>query len=259
VKILVCVKQVPETDAVIKIDAAGKWVETSESMEFRMNRFDENATEAAILLKEAHPGTSIDIISVGPNRAAVTIKRALSMGADHGIHIVAPDQGYLSPFLIATWIASVARDRDYDLILAGVMSEDAMQGQVGPMLAEILGIPCATSVVFAQLEPGESSAQVKREIEGGLKELLKLSFPALLTIQSGINKPRYPSLSNIIRANKLQLEIFHASIPEQQVVREEVLRVGLPPRARSGSILSGTADQKAAQLLEIIGTKISIR
>jgi electron transfer flavoprotein beta subunit len=254
-KILVCVKQVPETDAVIEIDDDSGWVQAAGSDELKMNRYDESAVEEAIRIKETLPDTKIDIISVGPQRSETVIKRAIGMGADNGIHIVTENEGYLDPFLAASWIAVLARKTSYDLILAGVMSEDAMQGLVGPLIAENLSRPCATAVIFARLSPEKNQVYVEREIEGGLRERLELNLPTVLTIQTGINTPRYPSLSNLLRANKMELTTIDAEKLEQPVGRQTVVRVAYPRKLRDGIFLKGSQKEKAAQLLQILCEK----
>lgn len=251
-KILVCVKQVPESDAAVKIDYSGYWIHTDDSASFRMNRVDECAVEEALLIKETFPNTSVDVVSVGPPRAAIVIRRALGMGADHGIHIVSEQVGYVSPFVTASWIASCAKKNNYDLILAGVMAEDDMQGQVGQMIAEFLSLPCATSTIFERLSPHKGTVYVEREIEGGIRDTLELSLPSVLTIQSGINMPRYPSLSNLLRAKKEKLEAIDTKSMEQPDPRQRVVRVEYPKKSRSGVVLGGTQEEKATQLLEVL-------
>jgi electron transfer flavoprotein beta subunit len=220
-----------------------------------MNRFDECAVEEALLIKETFPNTSVDVISVGAPRAAIVIRRALGMGADHGIHIVSEQVGYVSPFVTASWIASCAKKNNYDLILTGVMAEDDMQGQVGQMIAEFLSLPCATSTIFERLSPHKGTVYVEREIEGGARDTLELSLPAVLTIQSGINIPRYPSLSNILRAKKEKVETIDAKSVGHPESRQRVVRVEYPQKSRSGVVLEGTQQEKAAQLLEILREK----
>lgn len=258
-KILVCVKQVHETDAVIEIDDDSRWVQSAGSDELKMSRYDESAVEEAIRikesLKETLTDTTIDIISVGPPRSEAVIKRAIGMGADNGIHIVIDNEGYLDPFLAASWIAVPARKTGYDLILAGVMSEDDMQCMVGPLIAENLSLPCATAVIFARLSPENNQVYVEREIEGGFREQLEIHLPAVLTIQTGINTPRYPSLSNLLRANNTELITIDAAKLEQPVGRQAVVRVAYPRKLRDGIFLKGSQKEKAAQLLQILYEK----
>jgi electron transfer flavoprotein beta subunit len=254
-KILVLVKQVPQSESDIRIDQSSAWILTEKSTTFRMNRFDESAVEEALLIRESHSDAKVDVLSVGPERAAMAVKRALGMGADHGIHILTGNGGYQSPLTIASLIASYAADKKYDLIMAGVMAEDSMQGQVGPMTAELLSLPCATSVVLEKIESEKGSVYVEREIEGGLRDALELNLPAVLTIQTGINKPRYPSLSNILRAKKQDLEIISESELEQLDPREDILKAHYPQKARAGVVLEGSQQEKAVQLLKMLREK----
>jgi electron transfer flavoprotein beta subunit len=251
-KILVCVKQVCESDSPIRIDDDARWVQTDAITEYKMNRLDEFAVEEAVLLKEAYPDTEIDVITVGPDRSAEVIKRAIGMGANHGVHIIAESENYISPFTIASGIAEYARNKHYSLILAGVMSEDQMQGQVGPMIAACLSLPWATSVIWQQMSPDKTAVYVEREIEGGSRDTLQLQLPAVLTIQSGINTPRYPSLSNLLRANKQELETIRAVDAAQPDMRQNVVRVTYPVKSRSGTFLSGTQQEKATKLLKLL-------
>ncbi|MDY7002004.1 MAG: electron transfer flavoprotein beta subunit/FixA family protein, partial [Thermodesulfobacteriota bacterium] len=165
------------------------------------------------------------------------------------------NEGYQSPFITAARIASYAQDKAYDLILTGVMAEDDMQGQVGPILAELLNLPWATSVILAQVRPNRGTVSVEREIEGGRRDMLSLELPALLTIQTGINKPRYPSLSNLLRAKKQKPETIDAAELNAVEGREELVRVGYPQKSRSGLVLSGGRQEKAAALFRILREK----
>ena len=254
-KILVCIKQVCESDTPIQIDDYARWIKADAITGYEMNRLDEFAVEEALLLKEAYPGTNIDAITIGPDRSAEVIKRAIGMGADHGVHIITESEGYIAPFTIASGIADYARQKQYTLIFTGVMSDDQMQGQVGPMIAACLSLPLATSVIQQQIAPDNKSVYVEREIEGGSRDTLQLQLPAVLTIQSGINTPRYPKLSNLLRANKQKLETFHAGNSTQPVLRENIVRVTYPTRSRSGIFLTGTEQEKATRLLKLLREK----
>jgi electron transfer flavoprotein beta subunit len=256
-KILVCVKQVPETESSIVIDTTNKRIQRDLINEWKMNQYDEAAVEEALQIKNAFPDTSIDIISVGPPRSEIAIRRAIGMGADSGIHIVTDNQGYRDPFAVASWIAAFARS--YDLILAGMISEDAMQGLVGPLIAENLSFPWATAVIFERLSPEKNQVYVEREIEGGFREQLELNLPAVLTVQTGINQPRYPSLSNLLRANKTELVTVDAAKLEHPAERLEVVRLTYPQKLREGLFLEGSQQEKAEQLLKILDQKFFIQ
>jgi electron transfer flavoprotein beta subunit len=254
-KILVCVRQVPESDASIRIDADAGWIQTADISGFKMNRLDEFAIEEAVLIKEAAAHTIVDAVTVGPDRSAEVIKRSIGMGVDSGIHILTESEKYQSSFEIAAWIAEYARDRYYDLILTGAMSEDNMQGQVGPMIAARLGLPWATSVILEKIAVDRKTVYVEREIEGGSRAALELPLPAVLTIQSGINTPRYPSLSNLLRANRTALEIIPAGDFAKGSSPEVIVQLAYPQKARSGTVLNGTEEEKAMQLVRILREK----
>jgi len=254
-KILVCVKQVPDTDNIVRIDDSKTWIEYHEKTCFRMNRYDEYALEEALRIREKYPETSIDVISLGPARVESTIRKALEMGADNGIHLLTEQHSFMSPSEIATLIAIVARHGGYRLILAGVIAEDDMFCQTGQMLAAMLGLPCATSVIYLERVKDGKALYVEREIEGGQRECLHIDLPAVLTIQSGINRPRYPSLSNVLRARKQkipQLNINDLSPPERY---EHLACLSYPQPQLKGEFIQGSLENKARTLLRVLHQK----
>lgn len=254
-KILVCVKQVPESEIPIQIDDTGSWIDMDAITEFKMNRLDEYAVEEALLIKASLPDSHIDIITVGPDHCDAVVRRAVGMGADSGVHIRLDADGYQSPWRVAAALAAFARDKNYSLILTGAMSEDSMQGQVGPMLAACLDYGWATSVIFEKIASDEKTIYVEREIEGGHRDTLELNLPAVITIQSGINTPRWPSLSNLLRANSQELETINMSDLVQIQPMEHPAAVGYPQKSRAGLILSGSRAEKAAHLLTVFREK----
>ncbi len=254
-KLLVCVKQVPESENPIQIDATADWIDRDAITEFKMNRLDEYAVEEALLIKTSLPDTRIDIITVGADRCDAVVRRAIGMGADSGIHIRSESDGYQSPWGVATAIAGFARNKNYSLILTGAMSEDSMQGQVGPMLAAFLDCGWATSVIFEKIASDQKTIYVEREIEGGHRDTLELNLPAVITIQSGINTPRWPSLSNLLRANSQELETIDMNGLVQIQQMERPTAIGYPQKSRTGLILSGSRAEKAARLLTVLREK----
>lgn len=254
-KILVCVKQVPESEIPIHIDAPAGWIQTDAIPEFKMNRLDEFAVEEALLIKESIADARIDVITVGPDRCEDVVRRAMGMGADSGAFIQTVSDKYQSPGEIAAAIADFAHDKNYALILTGAMSEDSMQGQVGPMLAARLGFPWATSVIFEKIAPDQKSIYVEREIEGGHRDTLELKLPAIITLQSGINTPRWPSLSNLLRANSQELVKITISDSAKPCQVEQLAELVYPEKRRAGLILSGSMQVKAARLLTIFREK----
>jgi len=254
-KILVCVKQVPDSSETLQIDERTGYLSCEPSTAFRMNRFDEFALEEALLIKESLAGTQVDAVSVGPARVSSSLQRALGMGVDHGIHILDRSDGYISPFTVASLIATCARPRNYDLIVTGVMAEDTMACQTGQLVAALLDLPCATSVMKEKVRPEIGEIVVEREIEGGSRQTVLLRMPAVLTIQPGINLPRYPSFSKVIRARTYPQELIK---PEDLIIpepREACRGVRIPESASQGVFIEGSPREKARQFIKILHEK----
>lgn len=264
-KILVCIKQILTSE--ICLDGSREWISKGGNPTFAINRFDENALEEALLLKEQikerfGAESSVDVISAGGKNTAESIKRAMGMGADNGIHIITEDSGYVSATLTASRIATMINRNGefpfsgYDLILTGIMSEDLMQAQVGPMVAEHLKIPSITSVVHTGVNGQMNQITVQRELEGGVRQNVKVKLPALLTIQAGINQPRYPSLSNILRANKREIISCRVKdlFPDETSTPDplQLLKLEYPEKKREGRLLNGSTREKAAELMAIL-------
>jgi electron transfer flavoprotein beta subunit len=254
-KILVCVKQVADSGDTLQIDEGTGLLSYTESTAFRMNRFDEFALEEALLIKETLPGTEIDALSAGPERVSATVQRALGMGADHGIHILCRNADYTSPFTVASLIAECVRAANYDLIMAGVMAEDTMASQTGQFIAALLDLPCATSVIKEQIRPEGAEVTVEREIEGGDRETVQLRLPAVLTIQPGINLPRYPSFSKVMRARSYLQELIRAEDLAGEEPRESCRRVRIPDAPSQGIFIEGSPWEKALKLIAILHEK----
>jgi len=249
--ILVCVKQVLESRDTVKLNPGGTQIVSDPSAAYKMNPFDEFAVEEALLIREKIPESRVDAVTVGPEGATTVVRRAMGMGADHGIHIV-NEASDSDPFVTASLMAQYAKGRDYGLILAGVMSEDDMQGAVGPMAAALLSLPCATAVIAERMSPDGQSVVVERELEGGIREVVEIGLPALLTLPSGINRPRYPSLSNILRAKGRHLENIAADTLTVTPGRQAAARYTHPGKSRSATVLEGTSGDKAKQLIRIL-------
>ena len=245
-KILVCVKQVSVPGTYPGADKP--------SPGFRINSYDEYALEEALLLKERIEKTTVHAISAGPERVTAVIKRAMEMGADQGMHIRYEQEEQLTPYQVASLIASYARDKQYDIILTGVMADDDMQMQTGQMIAGILGYPHASSVVSHEIRKGETM-YVERECDARQRQCIEIEMPCVLTIQSGINRPRYPSLSNILRAKQQKIESINALDLDLPEARETEVRLFSPGIKPKGMFLQGTRREKAVQLLEILHEK----
>jgi len=255
IKILVCVKQVPDIERIVVRNGLDGMAALDVSDEFRMNRFDEFAVEEAVRIKEAMVPAHIDVITVGPKRAADVLKRPIGMGADNGIHLLTPTDADPGPASVAAWIAGYARSRGYGLILRGSMSEDGMHGEVGPMAAALLNFPYATQVIEIQSVRDPSGVTIEREIEGGAREMLEICLPALLALQTGINRPRYPSLSRLLRANRQGLETIPIETLQPAGAMIDCLGLVAPARMRAAHVLTGSAQEKADQLAAILKEK----
>jgi electron transfer flavoprotein beta subunit len=254
-KILVCIKQVPDSSDTLRIDEQTGFLSYGADTAFRMNRFDEFALEEALLIKERFPGTLVDVLSLGPERVSATVQRAMGMGANHGIHILDESEGYKSPFTIAFLIASCVRPRNYDLIMTGVMAEDTMASQTGQIIAALLSLPSASSVIWQEIRPERGEVMVEREIEGGNREEVRLSMPAVLTIQPGINFPRYPSFSKVMRARTYAQELIKAEEVAIEEPREFCRRVRIPEAVAQGVFVEGSPQEKAKKLVRILHEK----
>jgi electron transfer flavoprotein beta subunit len=253
--ILVCIKQVPDSFEALRVNERTGMLSFPPETAFRMNRFDEFAMEEALLIKERNSGTLVHALSVGPERVGAAVERALGMGADHGIHILDQGEDYFSPLTVASLIASRIRTGNYDLIMTGVMAEDTMACQTGQLIAALLDLPCATSVIRHEVHPGALEIVVEREIEGGSRERVRLEMPAVLTIQPGINIPRYPSFSKVMRARTYAQELIRARDLAALEPRETCLGLHIPKAAAQGIFLEGSPSEKALKLVNLLYEK----
>lgn len=255
-KILVCIKQVPDMESRFRPDASGVWY-SEVDMAFRVNEYDEFAVEEAVRLKEKLGGEpELTVLSLGPDRVVEGIKKALAMGCDRGIHVQDSSAQLKDPWQIASAIAACARGESYDLIFTGLQSQDRGSAQVGVMLAELLEYSCATTAIG--FEYGEGTVTVKRELEGGLRAVVRLKTPALVTCQLGLNQPRYPTLPNIMKAKKKEIR----TIPVAELLHEEprTAMAGFyaPPKKGSGIVLEGDVADQVDKLIGILKDKTGL-
>jgi len=254
-KILVCIKQVPDMESRFKLNAAATWF-SDQDLAWRMNEYDEYAVEQAIRLREQLGEAEIVVLSVGPDRVKEAMKKALAMGADRGVHIQDDASHEKDPAQIAAAIAAYAKEQGFDAIFTGMQSQDRGSAQVGVLLASQLGLPAVTTIVGFEYDGQE--ATVRRELEGGLRAVVKLAFPALLTCQLGLNTPRYPTLPNIMKAKKKEL----VSVPIADLLTTDPLTVTVatrfPVKKGGGVILEGDANDLADQLIAILKDKTAV-
>src|SRR5580692_11792957 len=245
-KIVVCVKQVPAKDAPLAITDAG-WIRETD-IGFEMNEPDSYALEEALRLKEKHTGEVI-AVSMGPERVKQTIKEALAKGADRGIHVFDDKAHSLDPLGAAMSLAAAIEREKPDLVLTGLQSEDQGFGQTGVLLAERLGLPHAT--IIMQIEVQGERLRLKRELEGGFFQWVELPMPAVLTIQSGINKVRYATLKGIMAAKKKEIvTVDRKSLGVADAGTERVERIYVPQKTKKTEFISGSPKEAAAKLIE---------
>lgn len=246
--ILVCLKQTFDTEERITVED-GKISE--DGVEFVINPYDEYAVEEAIQLKETHGG-EVTVITVGPDRAEQALRTAMAMGADKGV-IVDDESLFGDEHTTAKVLAAVIKDLDYDLILGGYMAVDDGSAQVGPRLAEELGIPHISTITNLEIDGNE--VKVEKDIEGDVA-YIKTSLPVLLTAQQGLNDPRYPSLPGIMKAKKKPLQRLDADDlnvdAEVTAAKTETLAVFLPPEKSAGRILEGELDEQVTELVSLL-------
>ncbi len=247
-KIGVLIKQVPARDAELTIAADGSWIDETD-ISFESCEPDDYALEAALQLKEAQGGEVV-AISLGPTRVQEALRTALAKGADRAIHIVVDAGHGLDPLQVASALAGAATDESFDLVLAGLQSDDHGYGQTGVLVAELLGMPHATVVV--DISVAAENIEIKRELEGGWYQSAALPLPAVLTIQSGINKPRYTTFKGIIAAKKKEIrEIPGAeAMPTDVSSGMEILRIYTPDDTGMAEMLEGSPADQAAALVE---------
>jgi len=250
--ILVCVKQVPDSADTITISEDSSRIVYDKGTVFRLNRYDEFAIEEALRIKEHFSGSRVDAVSVGPGRVIQAVRKAMETGVDYGIHIRVETEEYLSPSARASLIAHYACTKGYDLVLTGIMAEDDMECQVGQILSEKLSYSCATAVMVQRIAEDEKSIYVEREIEGGVRECITLAMPAVLTVQSRINTPRYPSLSNVLRARNQEIEVIEPHGTDVIFADQSIVGLGYPEDAATGEFLKGSSSDKAGTLLGIL-------
>jgi electron transfer flavoprotein beta subunit len=251
-KVAVCIKQVPAKDAPLHIAESGTWIRETD-IGFEMNEPDSFALEEALRLKEKHGGEVV-ALSMGPERAKQVIKEGLAKGADRGIHIADDKFFLLDPLGSAKSLAAALKKENFDLILTGLQSDDQGFGQTGVLLAELLGLPHATIIMQIEVIQNEAQGQrlkLKRELESGWFQWVELPLPAVLTIQSGINKVRYASLKGIMAAKKKEIAVIsRESLGVAQEPTERVERIYVPQKTKKTEFIDGSPKEAAAKLIE---------
>ncbi len=241
-KILVALKQVPDTESRIKVAADGRSLDSAD-VKWITSPYDEYALEEAIRIKEGK-GAEVVALTVGSEAAKDVLKNALALGADSAVLLKGDGQG--DAFAVAQMIAAYAKDKGFDLILCGNKGLGGDNAAMGPMLAELLGV--AQANVIVKLEIGDGTFRAEREIEVG-SEIVEGALPAVITAQKGLNEPRYASLKGIMAAKKKTIEELDAV---SVTAGAQVSALALPPERPAGRKLEGDPAAQAQALLQAL-------
>jgi electron transfer flavoprotein beta subunit len=255
VKILVCMKQVPQKDAPLKLNEGGTWIR--EDVSYEVNEPDAFALEEALRQKEKHSGEVV-AITAGPARASQVLREALAKGADRAIHL--EDAGFvgLDAYNTARALAAAIKDEKFDLIFTGLQSDDYGYAQTGVILAQILGLPHAT--IIMQIEKNDSGIRVKRELEAGFFQFVEMPLPAVLTIQSGINKLRYATLIGIKQAKTKPMR--KVTLAEVQSAMgnnlQKIEKMYIPEKSKNTQFIDGPPAEIAKKLVEKLKNELRV-
>lgn len=253
--IAVCVKHVATLGDEMEIDDAGNDVDP-DYLEWTINEWDTYAVEEALRLREAAGTGEVVLVTVGPGEADESLRRGLAMGADRAVRVDPGDRaGVLDPLSIARGLAGAVEGDRFDLILAGVQSSDAVQAATGTMLAQLLGLPAVAVVKRIELDSGAGRARVHRELEGGLIDVMGVDLPALLTVQTGINEPRYANLRAIKAARDKEITVRELDAGTGGCAT--VTRMFAPPSGETAELLGDDPAEVAARIIEIVTARLS--
>jgi len=248
--IYVCIKQVPDTETKIKLNADSSGIDTT-GIKWIVSPYDELAIEEALRLKEKNAGSTVTVVSAGPARCVEAIRTALAMGADTGIHIDTPESA--DNFFTAKALSeALKKEPKIDIVFTGKEAIDDGASQTSQLLAQLLVVPCVTVVLGAEYTG--TSVKCKREIEGGSFEMVEAPLPVLIAAQKGLNEPRYASLPNIMKAKKKEVKNLKASdlgvSDTDQKIKYKNFQ--LPPAKQAVKILSGEPAAQAAELVKLL-------
>jgi electron transfer flavoprotein beta subunit len=257
VNIVVCLKQVPDTETQIKIAPGGKNI-VADDIKWVMNPYDEFGVEEALRLKEKFGG-EVTVVGLGPKRVTESIRTALAMGADKGILISDDALEGSDSLATAKALAAVIKTLNFDLVFAGQRGVDDDLGVVGAALAEFLGIPQVSLVVKVEVSEDGKSLKASRPVEGQTL-VVETSLPVLLTTQKGLNEPRYASLPGIMKAKKKPLDQkgladigLDAGVVGESARKLKILELVPPPSREAGKMVPGeTPQEKAAELARLL-------
>jgi electron transfer flavoprotein beta subunit len=249
VKIAVCIKRVPVMEVRFAVGKDGASVDEA-GLKFDVNDFDLWAVEAALQLNEKNPPGEVTAVALGPDAAGEQIRKALSMGADRGV-LLKTDKVPADALAIAEALAAELKGGGYDVIFFGKKAIDSDAQLVGPMVAELLGLPCVSGV--SKLDIGGGKGTAHRALEGAV-EVVEFPLPAVITVDEGLNKERLPSLKGIMAAKKKPLDVKPAQLGQQRVT---VTKMELPPERAAGRIV-GQGAAAVPELVRLLQTEAKV-
>ena len=253
-KIAVLVKQVPGSESSLPIKDDQKWIDESVAS-YVMNPPDNYAIEEALLIKEKLGEGEVVIVSKGPERIQKVIREGLAKGADRAIHLK-EDTMATDPLNIAKSFSTVLKEENFDLIFTGLQSDDTGMGQTGVLIGEILGISTATLVIETDIQ--ENKIKVKRELESGWFQWVTLPLPASISIQSGLNNPRYPSLKGIMGAKRKEIKVIPENEDNNQKQFQEIDKIFVPKTDKKTEFIDGDTDKSVTRIIEILKSEIKV-
>jgi electron transfer flavoprotein beta subunit len=254
-KIAVLVKQVPGSETALPILENHNWID-EEQVSFVMNPPDNFAIEEALLIKEKTGDGEVVIVSMGPARVQKVIREGLAKGADRGIHLEEDGQIQTDPLSIAKSISSILMDENFDLVLTGLQSDDTGMGQTGVLIGEMLGM--STGTLAMETDVQDNVIRVKRELESGWFQWVKLPLPASISIQSGLNTPRYPSLRGIMGAKKKEIKVVSPSDHQTDSILQSIDKVFVSQTSKQTEMIEGNADSTVARIIEILKSELKV-
>ncbi len=254
-KILVCVKQVPDMESKFRIDPSSKWYDQSDLV-YKINEYDEYAAEEAVRLKEKVSGSELVVLSMGPDRVKDAVRKVLAMGADRGVHVLDEEEHLKDPFQKASIVAEYAKGEEFDVIFTGLQSQDRGSAQLAPLLAGMLDYSFVSTIVSFEYKDGY--VEVERELEGGLRAKVRVKLPAVISCQLGLNTPRYPTLPNIMKAKRKELKVIKVDELLKSEPLVETDKIYFPERKAGGIVLEGKPDEIAEELIKILREKTQI-
>ena len=251
-KIAVLVKQDPGPESPLPLVSNEDWLDESQ-VAYIMNESDNYALEEALQIREKNNDGEVVVVSLGPDRTQKVIREALSKGADRGIHIQSQDKYPTDPLLAGSLFAETLKEENFDIIFSGLQSDDLGYGQTGIILGELLGMSTATLAMSTEII--NNKIKVKRELEAGYFQWVTMSLPASISVQSGCNTPRYPSLKGIMGAKKKEIHVVTPSVKDQN---QSIKKIYAPSSAKETVMIEGSVDQVVEKLVTVFRNEIKI-